>query len=224
MAFHTADYDVYVALGDPEALPLWTWGVWQQFAPAIDPLIRAARGKPALRSVQYLPDQGGEVKFGRLGWKESDHQKWTHQSPMNKQQSKSWQFLNLEVWAPAWTVCERENRAPDVFLSISNETLGGGYRQELSFNPIVVFAIAAVLAKRELSLVPAILSTLSKLTSPKLTGYRRRPWGTAFGSVGFTNSIQDLASNGLFKPGPCHEGEVGFHLLAEKWRSWPTGR
>lgn len=52
MAFHTADYDAYVVLGDPAATPLWQWNAWQQFLPAIDPLIKAARGKPAVRSTQ----------------------------------------------------------------------------------------------------------------------------------------------------------------------------
>jgi hypothetical protein len=220
MAFHSADYDVYVVLGDPVATPLWTWKVWRCFVPAIDPLIQASRGKAALRCDQYLPNRAGQVKFGRLGWKESDHQKWAHGSPTNKQQSKSWDFLDLELWVPGWTACEREDTAPDVFLSIINEALGAGYAQKLLFNPTVVFAVVAELAKRQLSQVRPVLSALSELTSPKLTGYRRRPWGTAFGLEGFTNSIQDLASNGLFKPGPRHKGEVGFHLLTEKWRSW----
>src|SRR4051812_26041990 len=120
MAFHTADYDVYVVLGDPNTPPLWNWKVWQRFLPAIDPLIQAARGKPAVRSGQFLPNRAGEVKFGRLGWKESDHQKWTHGSPANQQASKSWSFLDLEVWAPPWTACEREDRSPDLFLSVLN--------------------------------------------------------------------------------------------------------
>src|SRR3569623_696218 len=101
MAFHTADHDAYVALGDPRSPPLWGWNVWQRFLPAIDPLIEVARDKPAVRSTQYLPNQTGLVKFGRLGWKQSDHQKWTHGSPANEDSSKSWTFLNVEVWAPS---------------------------------------------------------------------------------------------------------------------------
>jgi hypothetical protein len=218
MAFHTADYDAYVALGDPNAPPLWSWRVWKGFPPIIDPLMKATRGKPALRSTQYLPNQSGLVKFGRLGWKEADHQKWSHGSPTNKEESKSWSFLSLEVWAPTWNTCERENRAPDVFLSIANESLGGGYRQELLFNPVVVFAVVSELAQREPSHVAPVISSIGKLASAKLVAYRRRPWGTAFGSVGFTNSIQDLAVSGLFKPGQRHNGTVGCHLLAEEWQ------
>jgi hypothetical protein len=217
MAFHTADYDTYVFLGNPKAAPLWLWKVWQRFLPAIDPLIQAARGKPAVRTTQYLPNQAGEVKFGRLAWKESDHQKWSHGSPTNKEASKSWSFLRLEVWVPAWTVCEREHLAPDVFLGIANESLGGGYRQELLFNPVVVFAVVSKLAQQQPSEVSAVVSALPQLVSAKFVGYQRRPWGRALGSVGFTNSIQDLAVSGLFKPGPRHKGEVSSHLFAEKW-------
>ena len=70
MAFHAADYDAYVALADPNAAPLWSWKVWQRFLPAIDPLIQAARGNPAVRSTQYLPNRAGVVRFGRLGLEE----------------------------------------------------------------------------------------------------------------------------------------------------------
>jgi hypothetical protein len=220
MSFHTADYDVYFILGDPAARPLWNWRVWQSFVPAIDPLMETARGKPALRCIQYLPKRAGKVKFGRLVWKESDHQKWAHQSPANEEKSKSWQFLNLEVWAPTWTACEHDDSAPDVFFALSNEALGAGYGQKLLFNPVVVLAIVTQLAKRESSHVSPALVALRKLTSPRLTGYRRRPWGIASGSVGFSNSVQDLSFHGLFKPGPRHKGKVGFHLLREKWRSW----
>ena len=218
MAFHTADYETYVVLGDPEASLLWGWKVWQRFLPAIDPLIQAARGKPAVRTTQYLPNQAGEVKFGRLGWKESDHQKWSHGSPTNKAASKSWSFLSFEMWAPTWTICQRENLAPDVFLAIANESLSGGYRQELLFNPIVVFAVVSKLVEQHPSEVSAVVLALQGLLSAKLAGYQRRPWGKAFGSAGFTNSIQDLVVSGLFRPGPRHKGEIGFHLFADKWK------
>lgn len=219
MAFHVTDYDTWVVLGDPNAAPLWRWNVWERFTPAIDPLLSAARGKPAVRSTQYLPNQGGLVKFGRLGWKETDHHKWCHGSPANEDASNSWSFLNMEVWAPAWTVCERENVAPDVFLSFVNESLCGGYLQDLLFNPVVIFAVVSELAKRHPTEVSASLSSLRDLLSAKLVGHTRRSWGKAYGSVFFTNSIQDLAVTGLFKPGPRHKGEIGFHMFTDEWET-----
>jgi hypothetical protein len=136
---------------------------------------------------------------------------------MNRETSRFWQFLSLEIWAPAWTVCERDNRAPDVFLNITDESLGGGDRKDLLFNPVVVFAVVSALARKRPSEVFDAVSGLRELSSAKLVGYHRRPWGKAFGSVGFTDSIQDLAVSGLFRPGQRHKGKLGFHLFTDKW-------
>jgi hypothetical protein len=217
MAFHTAKYNTYVALGDPNASPLWSWKVWRQFVPAIDPLIQAARGKPAVRSTQCLPAQAGVVKFGRLGWKEADFHKWCHGSPTNKVASRSWSFLEVEVWAPAWTACEKDDLAPDLFLSVSNESLGGGYGEDLMFNPVVVVAVVSKLAARQPSEVLALVSALRTLIAARVVAFKGRPWGKAWGTDGFTDSIQDLAASGLFKPGPRHQGEPGIHLLSGRW-------
>ena len=152
-----------------------------------------------------------------MAFHSADHQKWCHGSSINKEESTSWSFLDLQVWAPAWTACERENQAPDVFLSISNESLGGANIRELLFNPVVILAVVAELARQEPALVTWAVSALRKVTSSKLIGHRRRPWGKAFGSSGFTNSIQDLAVSGLFRPSPRHKREMGVHLFAEEW-------
>lgn len=218
MGFHTARYDVYVALGDPKTAPLWRWKVWQRFLPAIDQLMNTARGKPAVRSTQFLAKLAGEVKFGRLGWKEADHQKWCHGSPTNKDTSKSWRFLSTEVWAPAWTACEREDLAPDVFLSIADESLAGGPRKGLQFNPVVILAVASELARKHPTELDIAVAALRELTLAKLLAYKRRAWGKSVGSNGFTNAIQDLVFSGLFIPGPRHEDEPGVRLFADKWK------
>ena len=70
---------------------------------------------------------------------------------------------------------------------------------------------------REASLVSTVLASLRKLTSPKLMGYKQRPWAKPFGSIGFTNSIDDMTVYSLFKPGRRHDGDVGFHRFAEEW-------
>lgn len=210
----TASYDTYVVLGNPDVQPLWYWNVWNEFAPTIDPLIKIARSTAVVRSIQYLPNGAGAVKFGRLGWKVSDHEKWTHGSPTNGVQSQSWNFLNVAVWAPSPTVCNREQRPPEVFLDVLNDGLSGGYLQKLSFNPIVVLAVTSEWADSQASTVNSALSTLRTLMSAKLVGHRRRPWGQGSRHGGH---IQDLAVNGLFKHGVRHLGEPGFHLFEHEW-------
>jgi hypothetical protein len=217
MAFQSAEYDVYFLLGDPNAEPLWNWPVWHRLLPSLDPIIHRARGMPAVRSTQFPPNRAGTVKFGRIGWKEADHQKWTHGPTTNPIDSKSWGFLSAQVWAPAWTQCERDKLAPDVFLSITNESLGAGCRKELSFNPVVILAVVSQLAQREVLQLAKLLSSRSSLTESKLSGCRRRPWAHSLGAAGSRNSIQDLGIAGLFKPGRRHIGKVDSELLVDQW-------
>lgn len=128
-------------------------------------------------------------------------------------------FLSTEVWAPAWTVCEREDLAPDVFLSLANESFGGGVRKGLLFNSVAILAVVSELAQRHATELDIAVSALQEATGAKLVGYKRRPWGKSCGSDSFTNAIQDLAYSGLFKPGPRHEDKLGLHLFADKWKS-----
>jgi hypothetical protein len=217
VAFHTGEYETYFFLGEPRAEPLWNWSAWSRAAAALDPVVAAARGAAAVRSMQYLPDRKGTVRFGRIAWNEKGHQKWTHGSPSTAAESGSWTFLDVQVWAPAWTVCERENQAPDVYFNICNEALSGGYNKPLAFNPVVLLAVAVPVAAAIRDRVAAAVAELASLTQARLAGYRRRPWGTSIGDGGFTNGMQDLCVAGLFQVGPRHDGPPGFHLLTEKW-------
>ena len=131
MAFHTADYDVYVFLGDPAAQPLWHWDKWLLLMPDLDALLHVARGPASTRSKQFLPNRGGTVKFGKIGWKEPDQQKWTHGSPRTLESSPGWRFFGTELWAPAWTHCERDRSAPDIFLAIASESAFEGSRSRI---------------------------------------------------------------------------------------------
>ena len=112
MSYAGRAYDVYLALGDPHATPLWAWIAWQRLLPDIDPLIKAAHGKPSLRSTQFLPGRPKTVKFGRLGWKDSDHQKWCHGSPSNEAESCTWTFRNVEIWRPLGVCANKKTSRP----------------------------------------------------------------------------------------------------------------
>jgi len=217
MAYHTADYDVYVFLGDPASQPLWHWNAWQKLLPELDSLIGEARGKTGVRSTQNLPNRGGTVKFGRIGWNERDQQKWTHGSPINLAVSATWNFLSAEVWAPIWTQCK--SQPPDVFLSIFSES---ALAATPSFNPVVLLAVVSTVAERDPKRVGDVVGRLTEVLSPRLSVFQRRPWGRAFGKIGFSNSIQDLHVCGLFKPGRVHERPVDLQLFADEWQSLPS--
>lgn len=218
MAFHSTEYDVYVILGDTNAVPLWHWTAWRRFLPMFDPLLAFARGKPAIRTLQYGANpRDGALKFGRIGWNDAGHHKWTHGSPATSTDSRSWKFVNVEIWAPGWTQCVREDSAPDVYMSMASGNLGGGLTGEVVSSPNIVLAVAAQLAGREGSAVTDVVRFLRDVTAARLVGYKRRRWGSAFGANAFTSSIQDLAISRLIKIGSASSGPVGFHVLQDKW-------
>jgi hypothetical protein len=215
MAFHTADYDVYVFMGDPATQPLWHWDKWLLLMPDLDALLHVARGPASTRSTQFLPNRGGTVKFGKIGWKEPDQQKWTHGSPRTLESSPSWRFLDTELWAPAWTQCERDISAPDIFMAIASQSAFGAAP---AFEPVIVLAVVSELSCRENLLVARVIKRLRELVNPKLVAHLRRPWGrSTLSGVGFSDSIQELHVTGLFKPGRRQERPVDLDLFADTW-------
>lgn len=215
MAFHTADYDVYVLLGDPASQALWHWDKWLRLMPDLGALLHVARGPASTRSTQFLPNRGGTVKFGRIGWKEADQQKWTHGSPRTLESSPGWRFLDTELWAPAWTQCEKEKSAPDIFMAIASQA---GFGDAPSFEPVIVLAVLCELSHRENLLVARVIERLREVTSPRLVARLRRPWGrSTLSGVGFYDSIQELHVTGLFKPGPRQERPIDLDLFADAW-------
>jgi hypothetical protein len=216
MGFHTADYDVYVFLGDPAFQPIWHWEKWLQLMPELTALLHVARGPASTRSTQFLANERETVKFGRIGWKEPDQQKWTHGSPRTLGSSPNWRFFNAELWAPAWTQCKSERSAPDVFMSIASQ---GAFVSTPSFEPAILLAVVSELSRRENLLVACVIGRLRELVNPKLVVHQRRPWGRSLaGGAFYSNSISDLhVTGGLFKAGRSHERPVDLDLFAESW-------
>src|SRR5271154_1727592 len=115
-------YDLYVILGAPDSSQIWNWQNWQKIASTLDPIVALGRNKAADRTTQFINGSRNAVSFGRIGWNEKGHQKWTHNSPATIETSKKWSFLKMEMWSPTWSVCEREKIAPDFFFAFRNES------------------------------------------------------------------------------------------------------
>lgn len=214
MSFYDNDYSVYVFLGDSENTPLWHWESWLLVTPLLTKLIDSCRGKGAIRSNQYSSD-GTLIRFGRMQWSEKSNQKWTHGAPLSIA-DESTKFLSTEMWAPSWGQCEKENQSPDLFISIHSESLGGVPENELNFNPVVILAIETSVEAKNEELVGEVVTKLAFVNRAKFKAHKVRRWGhKSLG--GFTSSIQDLGSTGLFKPGSRHDRELGLGALAEEW-------
>jgi hypothetical protein len=102
--------------------PLWFYEKWTRVADALDPIVAAIGHEVGVRTTQ--DDQNRkDVRFGKLGWDEKSHRKWTHNSPDTAPASEGWRFMLGEIWAPRWTVCERAHREPELFISFENPHL-----------------------------------------------------------------------------------------------------
>jgi hypothetical protein len=216
VSFFEKEYVVYIVLSGPRTAKPWSWSLWKEIQKLLEPFASVSRGKAAIRSTQVSGNKGNKVSFGKLGWDEKSHAKWTHGSPETEAKSEDWRFLNVEAWAPSWTVCEKENSAPDFYLSVNNEH-PYGESDKSQFGAIVVVALAmSEGSERLVQLKAAVTEIAAKLNSP-FAVHKRRDWGTPTGNGGFTNALNDLGIIGLFKVGPRHQRPLDVSTFAEQW-------
>ncbi|MDO8051269.1 hypothetical protein O3301_22630 [Janthinobacterium sp. SUN211] len=212
MAFFSRDYEVFLLLAAPAAAPLWDAAQWMPFAASLDGLMAqaSARGKPGVRSHQYNP-KGKPISFGRLGWDDKSHAKWTH-TP----ETRDARFMSLEAWAPTWTICEKDGQAPDVFLALANESLLGRADKPLQFGQRLVCAIATDLGPEAAALRHS-LAQLAAQQDAVVFAHTQRQWGSASPYGGFTDAIQDMLIGGLFRQDDPHVQPLDDATFREKW-------
>jgi hypothetical protein len=204
-------YDFYLIFGDSEeSRSPWLKSNWQvNFEPYFDSLINQIETskETGIRVVKYnlekrIAKKDGkeftyhsEIKLGRLRWDSQSHEKWTTLKDSDNY------FLNLEVWTPIWTNCEKRNSPPDFFISITNEK-DFENKRHVQFGYFIVVAIAKNL---NIDSKP-ILAELSAKINSKVTILKTRKWGKPekSGNWTFVNSIQDTFSNGIYKGQNLH--------------------
>ena len=211
MAFFSRDYEVFLLLAAPDAPPLWQAVQWTPFAASLDGLMAQARGKAGVRSHQYNP-RGKPIPFGRLGWDATSHAKWTHTAATTQAR-----FMSLEAWAPTWTVCEKDNQAPDLFLALANESLLGLAGKRLQFSQRLVCAIATDMGPQAAATLQAALAQLAARQDAVVFAHARRQWGRASAYGGFTAAIQDMLIGGLFRQDDPHARPLDDTTFREAW-------
>lgn len=210
MAFFSREYEVFLLLAAPASPGLWLQEQWTPFADAVNRIVAQARGKGAVRSHQYNP-AGKLIPFGRMGWDARGHAKWTH-----TQATTDARFMSLEAWAPAWTTCEKDDLAPDLFISLFNEDYLNHAGKPLLFGQRLVCAVAADLGQEAVATLRAALAQLAVKQQAPVFAHARRPWGKAM-LGGFSSAIQDLALTDLFKPGDVHARPLDASTFRGSW-------
>jgi hypothetical protein len=179
---------------------------WAKLAEIFDPVIQRSRGRAAVRSLQLRagpgsPNQRG-ISFGRIGWNSVGHKKWTW-SVGSTEGGGPADFISTEVWAPSWTTCGREGRAPDAYIGLRNEL--GSADAVVAFNSVLIFALALDQNDQIIASGRSGAEAAAELLGSLLRVTCVRPWGYRLGDAGYTNAIGDLlAAGGLFKAGNRH--------------------
>ncbi len=152
-----------------------------------------------------------DLKLGRLKWDNKSHLKWTIEV------NSEIKFNNFESWTPIWTICDRNNSAPDIFISIQNEEDSKQRFINLQFDFFIVIAIAEDL---KLNCNP-IIADFSKEINAKRTICQTRHWSKAGSDKNknwtFNNWIQDTRSNGIYKGQSLHNFNFDDLIFEPYW-------
>jgi len=219
MSFADRQYGAFVILGDPGVQPVWIASKWQKIATLLEPAVLRARNSAAVRSTQMHKGPGSPnhraISFGRIGWNDKGHAKWTHPDSTGVGDLSDTHFIGTEVWAPSWNTCDKEKLAPDFYFAIHNER--STKESLVAFNPVLILAVATDQGQHSVAEAGAIARAIADEVNAFVRGHCVRPWGRRLGSNLYTGAINDLSITGLFKPGPRHQRSPSLDLFADLW-------
>ncbi|MBE9461315.1 hypothetical protein ACFP1I_00920 [Dyadobacter subterraneus] len=209
-------YDFYLIFGqNEENKSPWITTNWESdFEPYFNLLIKqtARSNDSGIRATKYKPEKRfskkdnkefiyhSSIRLGKLKWDNKSHGKWT--TPDNIENY----FLNFELWTPTWTICDKRQSPPDIYISMTNQR-DFENKLDIKFGYFIVVAIAKNL---QIDSKP-ILKNLSERINSKATIFKTRKWGKPekAGNWTFSNWIQDTFSNGIYKGQSLHTFDFG---------------
>ena len=214
MGYFDRQYQLFALLGAPDSPKLWEESQWQSLVADLGQYAESSRGKTAVRTTQY-DTLGKKISFGRLGWNSNSHRKWVHSNAQDRSVRPT--FHDLEVWAPARTLCWREELSPDFFFNVVNPN-HLNVHSKILFNQVVVCALAQDLGTdRALALQRALRSFATILSAPIFVR-KTRPWGLGPGHLGgYTNVVESMALLHLFEIGNPHRRPLNLDTFSESW-------
>jgi hypothetical protein len=187
--------------------PLWYYETWQQVVSALEPLTAEITGDLSVRSTQGLGKE--DVKFGRLGWNDKSHRKWTHDSPETRGRSHAWGFAYGDALAPSASACARQRRAPCFFCSFANPFVIRPPRAG-QFNQFFHLALPMSDAQPRSVLVVQVVMEIARILNASHTLGRAAPWlergecvlSTINNCLGYLGQYND----DVFDPSKTHRG------------------
>ena len=211
-------YDLYAFLGRPDATLPWIATSWARIAAALDPLVLAARDRAAVRTTQFDPSSAKSRvhSFGRIGWNKRGAAKWTHATEGMLLSGTRARFLTCEMWAPSWTVCERDGRSPDVYFAMRDHHAWAWSKTPLSFRACGFVAVAQDMPTVGDAVRGAAVE-VARAFDAVLFAHLARAWGEPFGDIGFSNAINDLIPAGALLGSGSLESDLSPSALKGPW-------
>lgn len=211
MSFFCASYDMYVMVADPLLPPPWRTDRWLLIARELDDLVERGEKPAAVRTTQLQGPMGRmkPISFGRIGWNEAGHAKWTLDEEASRSATRL--FVAVEAWAPSWTRSVERGQSPDVYVRMLNPASEAAPHVP----PILLVAVRLDTPEQLAELGRVSAEHASVAFGAVARARNRRPWGYK-SSGGFTGSVQDLMSRDFFD-GPGDEKPKGLPAFAAGW-------
>jgi hypothetical protein len=203
--FTKRKYYFYLLFGETKNLQFpWKKDVWDQHVQSLIDriLVKSPEYKnTGIKVLNYQRQPNSEyykdLKLGKLRWDSKSHDKWTIKN------DNDIIFQNFQLWTPIWTICDKSNSAPDIFITINNES-DFTQKADRQFN---VFAIIAIATDLNVDCRETIID-LSKQLHSKRTVLQTRKWSEGkkdnHKNWTFNNWIQDTFSNGIYRQTSLH--------------------
>ncbi|KAF2335348.1 hypothetical protein [Flavobacterium ginsenosidimutans] len=210
MSFSERNFQFYLVFGNGnENNEPWKEEQWKNiYEPSFKQILNFSTyfDKTALRVLEYSKKNKEDQyfsaeKLGKLAWNDKSHEKWVLKTNDDRK------FTHFASWTPTWTICEKIDNSPDIYISISNESplTNESNSQNRGFSFLIIIAIATDLDLN----CTEIIQSLSKKINAKRTVFNIRSWGKGkhdeTETWQFINSIQDTISYGMYKTENIHD-------------------
>ncbi len=193
----------------------WNYQVWDKhIEPLIDEILKQSPEykNTGIRVLKYQKQGDSnyykDLKLGRLRWDKKSHEKWTVREEDNIH------FDQFELWTPIWTICERLDFPPDIFIKIENEKKINDNRDK-QFDVFMILAIATDLNIEYKDMIVE----LSKRMGSLKTVSQIRKWSKSNKDKNWTfhNWIQDTWTNGIYKGQSLHDFDFDKIVFEPYW-------
>jgi hypothetical protein len=174
MGFDDRNYHFYLIFGENKIWKEpWLENEWfNNFEPLFDKIIEISSYKKdtGLRVLEMAKENETdkyykEYKMGKLNWDQKSHEQWTLKTEDKRC------FMHFESWTPRWTICDKINKAPDIYLSFHNEKSLGN-NSPLQFDILASIAISEDIGNADMELIKKI----SEKFNSKRTVYVKKTW------------------------------------------------